>query len=351
MPDFLKSLLAEKNPNHISNHMKALTKNWKGTFIKGVFCRFLAKGYVSQTDGLLPGGFTVFMFIPKECETIRDGFKENLEMLRRFWNQDIDEETLKRLSKTDLFLPKNVHHLEIQVKTACRMLQELTIERGVASTSLSKALAFIQKRSLHIARLIERDHLLAVKIVYTLDMELQHFFKIISDHEGPMADIDEDNAHYAADQLKEWLFGLEVNRVPSIVLPLALGGGTPVLDNDKRKYSDSMGKELVIYDESKRKKVKQQGVGNQSRFRNEFVFPDWKVPPGKQYGLIFTGERIKGWTVTTGPDGRRKATCCKFQAKGICSPLCTYSHAYRDEMKPQEQQEIGARFKSIYDAL
>lgn len=135
-----KLLLAEKNPNHIANHMKALTKNWKGTFIKGPFCCFLAKGYLSQTNGLLPGRFTIFMFIPKECETICDGFKEHLEMLRRFWNQDIDEETLKHLSNTNIFLPKNVHHLEIQVEIAYRMIQELTVDHGVATTSQARPL-------------------------------------------------------------------------------------------------------------------------------------------------------------------------------------------------------------------
>lgn len=106
------------------------------------------------------------------------------------------------------------------------MIQELTVKHGVASTLLSKVLVFIQKQLAHIARLIKRDHLLAVKIVYTLDMELQHFFELISDHEGPMDKMDEDNAHYATNQLKEWLFGLEVNRVPSIILPWALGGGS-----------------------------------------------------------------------------------------------------------------------------
>ena len=197
----------------------------------------------------------------------------------------------------------------------------------MASTSLSKALAFIQKQSAHIVCLIERDHLLAVKIVYTLDMELQHFFEIISNNEGPMADMDENDAHYAADQLKEWLFGLEVNRVPSILLPASLGGSTPSLDNNKQGHKHIIGNELVVYDESKRKKTKQQTPGNQTRFCNKFVHQDWKVPPGKQYGLIFTGKRIKGWTVTTGPDGHQKATCCNFKQK-------EYAHHYAHTLTP-----------------
>jgi hypothetical protein len=47
MSDFLKSLLAEKNASHIATHMQYVTKNWKGMFIEGSFCLFLAKGYLS----------------------------------------------------------------------------------------------------------------------------------------------------------------------------------------------------------------------------------------------------------------------------------------------------------------
>lgn len=130
---------------------------------------------------------------------------------------------------------KNVHHLKIQVSIACCMTQELTIKHCVGSTLLSKALLFIQKQSAHITRLIEHDHLLAVKIVSTLDMELQHFFKLILDHEGPKEDMDKDNAHYTANQLKEWLFGFEVSRVPFIILLLALGGGNLIPNKDKRE--------------------------------------------------------------------------------------------------------------------
>jgi hypothetical protein len=82
MSDFLKSLLAEKNASHIANHLRAITRNWKGTFTEGAFCRFLAKGYISQRDSMLPGGFTLSVFIPKECEPPHDSYKENLEVLQ-----------------------------------------------------------------------------------------------------------------------------------------------------------------------------------------------------------------------------------------------------------------------------
>jgi hypothetical protein len=168
MSKFLKSLLGEKNASHISNHLRDLTKRWKGTFIEGAFCRFLAKGYVSQRDSTLPGGFTLFMFVPKECQAPRDSYRENLEVMRELWSQDIGEDTIARLAKMDLFLPKNAHHLEIQIDTVLKMLEELTVEGGCATRSLAAALNFIEEHSAQISRLLLQDSKLAIKIVSNL---------------------------------------------------------------------------------------------------------------------------------------------------------------------------------------
>jgi hypothetical protein len=45
----------------------------------------------------------------------------------------------------DLFLPKNVHHMEIQIETALKMLEEITVEEGCCTVSLKKALAFVER--------------------------------------------------------------------------------------------------------------------------------------------------------------------------------------------------------------
>lgn len=64
------------------------------------------------------GSFTLFMFIPKEYVCPRDSFKDNLDMLKQFWGQDISNNTLHQLAKTNLFLPKSAYHLKIQLATA-----------------------------------------------------------------------------------------------------------------------------------------------------------------------------------------------------------------------------------------
>jgi hypothetical protein len=135
---------------------------------------------------MIPGGFTICMFMPKECEPPRDGFKENVEQIRQLWSQKMDEYTINRLAKTDLFLSRNVHHLEIQIETCMLMLEALTVLGGGATVSLVLALAFTRQNLLLIARLTIIDALLPVKIANSLDLELHRYFTIICDHEGPM---------------------------------------------------------------------------------------------------------------------------------------------------------------------
>jgi hypothetical protein len=60
-------------------------------------------------------------------------------MLREMWGKDIGDNTLMRLAKMDIFLPRNVHHLEIQLETAMFMLEELTVRNSCATDSIKAA--------------------------------------------------------------------------------------------------------------------------------------------------------------------------------------------------------------------
>jgi len=349
--DFLKSLLSEKNASHISNHLRATVKGWKGTFIEGAFCRFLSKGFISQRENMLPGGFTIFMFIPKECEPARDGYKENMEALKELWNQDVGADTLARLAKMDLFLPKNVHHLEIQLETAMKMLDVLTVPGGCASASIYAALRFVKRNSAHISRLIGLDTMLAVKISYQLDVELQKFFSLVSDHEGDIMDIDPDDATYARDQLSLWLYGLEVNRAVTVMLPDELGGNSRAFKN----YM--IAGEVIDSDhdddhEPKKKKAKAGGTSGtgDDRSSNGHMLAAWTLPKGKSYASIFNSENLKGWPIVRQPNGPRKSLCVKFQAKGQCKVRCGFSHAYHHEIDEAVKVTIGEKFKAAYDA-
>ena len=47
--------------------------------------------------------------------------------------------------------------------------------------------------------------MLAVKIVYLLDMELRCFSQIVVEHKGELSEMASCNTHYTTDQLSSWL--------------------------------------------------------------------------------------------------------------------------------------------------
>jgi hypothetical protein len=104
----------------------------------------------------------------------------------------LEETTLRRLAKDEFFLPKTAHQLVVQLDTATKMLETLTVTNGVAVDGLKKALKFLKRNSQAISQQLTTDSNLAIKIVYLLDRELQRFFPILGDAAEDMSLMDED---------------------------------------------------------------------------------------------------------------------------------------------------------------
>lgn len=345
MPPFLKSLIGERNPSLVSNHLKSITKPMKGTFLEGAFCRFLAKGYVSQKDNLVPGGFTIFMFLPKECEKVRDGYKENVEQIRQLWSQKMDDETIDRLARTDLFACENVHHLEIQLETALLVLEHMSVPGGCATTSLYLSHRWVRRHSALIARLTKTDPLLPVRIAYLIDLELQKWFSLICDHEGPMARIRKRDANFHEEQLATWLYGIEMHKLPNVHLPAELGGQdyAPII----RQVSIESDEET---DPPKKKARKSPGSLNRTSCKGR-MNPKWKLPKGVSYDAVFTGDNLKGWPTIKNRSGQSRSVCLKFQSTGVCAIDCGFSHAYCTEIEPNAAKKITDRMKKVYASV
>lgn len=112
---------------------------------------------------MLPGGFTVFMFIPKECEAPpNSSYKEHLEVLKESWGQYMGEDTKQNLSRMDMFLPKNVDHLDPSQDCDVDAGGSHCHRDGCGVKPLRAAWRFVRQNSPHIARLISID-----KIMYT----------------------------------------------------------------------------------------------------------------------------------------------------------------------------------------
>jgi hypothetical protein len=74
--------------------------------------------------------------------------------------------------------------------------------------------------------------------MYQLDTELQKQFTIFAEHSSPMINMHRRDTVYAKEQSRHWLYGLEVNRTPSIMLPDELGGGHQHFTEHEEEESD-----------------------------------------------------------------------------------------------------------------
>jgi hypothetical protein len=167
-----------------------------------------------------------------------------------------------------------------------------------------------------------------------------------------MINLHRDDVTYAKDQLRHWLYGLEVNRTPSIMLPDELGGGHQRFVEQAEEESDD--------DASPRKKKKKKvssddaSTPNKDRYAinkrtvNDHPFPSWCLPADADYKKVFTEGALKGWPIVQQPGYPKKSLCCRFQALGHCKYRCGYAHVYHTELSAADKTATTAKFKSIY---
>ena len=177
------------------------------------------------------------MFAPKDCFSDHDGFQENYETLQILREQDLEETTLRRLAKDEFFLPKTANQIVVQLDTATKMLETLTVPNGVAVDGLRTALKFLKRNSPIISTLSKGDNKLASNVVYFLDREPQHFFRILGDATDDMSQMEDDDEFYLYDSVKSWLHKIETGQTPCVILPKILGGKNP--PSDTQPYETS----------------------------------------------------------------------------------------------------------------
>jgi hypothetical protein len=211
------------------------------------------------------------------------------------------------------------------------MLETLTVPDGVAVDELKKALKFLKKNSPAISQQLTTDSKLAIKIVYLLDRELQHFFRILGDAAADMSLMDEDDECYLHDTVKTWLPHIETGRIPTVILPKILGGESP--------------------DTQTRRPPKNDRYSNTPRIdklvpaTNPTVNPDWTIPAGRRYNEFFRGrmESVRNWPLVE--HGKRMFV--RYQATGKCNTSCRLSQKSNTRFASAQCTEITNRFREI----
>jgi hypothetical protein len=212
------------------------------------------------------------------------------------------------------------------------MLETLTVPDGVAVDGLNKALKFLKRNSPAISQQLTTDSKLAIKIVYLLDRELQHFFHILGDAAEDMSLMDEDDECYLRDTVKTWLPHIETGRIPTVILPKILGGESPDTQTRRSPQNDH---------NSSTPRIDKLVPATKPT-----VNPDWTITAGRRYNEFFRGrtESVRNWLLVE----HGKRMCVRYQATGKCNTSCRLSHKSNTRFASAQYTEITNRFREIY---
>jgi hypothetical protein len=172
-PTFLKGLMETKTSQKAIATIRSEIWEWEGLFFDGPLHRFLANGYLSR-DGNKgsPGGFTLFIFCPKNVEASLNTNKSDIALLCDYFGLDVDDDTVNHYARQGWFYPSNHYNLRVQLKTACSMMLELlTGEDSVATHGLSHILnqKCWDRYTPLLAKRFKTKNLFGAKFIYCLD--------------------------------------------------------------------------------------------------------------------------------------------------------------------------------------
>lgn len=188
--------------------------------------------------------------------------------------------------------------------------------------------------------------MLAVKIVYLLDMELRCFSQIVVEHKGELSEMASCNTHYTTDQLSSWLYGISTGRVPAVLLPISLGGHS-IMDRMSGRQQDNWDTESTRSKAQSKQKHQKPSTSEKCQI-NENILPAWYLPNRKDYAMVFCGDVLNGWPIVKNKCGHHQAICIKFHAKGHCLSTCGFSHIYHTEMDNVYKQKANDKFSAMY---
>ena len=365
-PKFLKGLMDTKTPQKAIAMIRSEIWEWEGSFFDGPFHRFLANGYLSR-DGNKgsPGGFTLFMFCPKNVEASLNTNKSDIALLRDYFDLDVDNETVNHYAKQGWFYPSNHYDLRVQLKTACAMLELLTGEGSIASHGLSHILnpARWDRYAPLLAERFKTETLFGAKFVYCLDRNLQVFFAKVSKWDS--LDPQSWDPDYLRRKAEGLLDRIDDGQTLGTILPSSIYGPA----GNKRAMEKQQEQALAGDEASPNKKVRlaispaKRAVHNvgplsttalleSAEMVNDRTVADWLLPRGAQYHDFFLSKdrSTRGWPLI---DDNRLATspapmCIRFQAIGKCREACRMSHVTAEAMPPEIKKRINERFKEAY---
>jgi hypothetical protein len=137
-------------------------------------------GYASKN---LPGGFTVFMFLPlKHHKPINK--KDQVQNIKGTFGKEgsLDDEAVNFYATLDYFVPTSLSNAETQLKMAVHLLEALTHRQGIAIGGYLWRLDIIAKHRLQMYKELAKDHMFMARFLHFLDVVFNNFCNDLAEY-------------------------------------------------------------------------------------------------------------------------------------------------------------------------
>jgi hypothetical protein len=355
---FVREAIREKKPQRALNLIseEALEAHWPGMASTSGLTELFVRGFAAPDFMETPGGFTVFMFKPREhLEEITDAEKKQ-RLQDLFGTGDLSEDTLKSFVKKDWFLPKEKSDCEDQLKVCILMMDLLTAENGISGQGYRHGLKLIQDNPVRFAREAKVDKHFYWKFLHLLDTVFQRFCEQLRDYADTEDPLLEASAYglstFQANLIDKGMGSfLDLGQTPSLSLPHSLekhtkktakktaGGSEKVSPGDSLKKTPSKKKEPLKVD---------PWISNPSPVSK------WRIPAGKTFSVLFGRgeyENQSGFPHAKHHiSGKLVPQCLGFVTRGDCArgAQCTMAHPDSSKMDPDDYDATDKRFEAVY---
>jgi hypothetical protein len=353
---FTSKLTESRDPMRSINMVRQETRLWGGSISDKSLLQFLSSGYLAPDMNQEPDGLTSLGFVPHhERHKFED--KNNIatdNMRAMFGEKTFDEDSIKRYTKKQFFLPNRIEDWSIQLIATARFIDLLTCEDGIASEAYRTAQDLYEQNEQTFRAVFQADKLMGVKILHFLDRVFQEFATDLSRFAGLENPLREASASLRGRQRNTviaTLGSLKYGVKPTISLPPGLlpgqrtGGGT-----GQGADQGSMGEGASDGT---------GGGGAQSegpRLKSVTLPEGWRVPRGKAFGDFFnprseeTRANLTGWPLTTHDrTGTQKPMCLRLMVTGKClKENCKNAHVKPTTLGPGTMDTISTRLAEIY---
>jgi hypothetical protein len=251
-----------------------------------------------------------------------------------FGEKTFDEDSIKRYTKKQFFLPTRIEDWAAQLDATARFQDLLTCKDGIVFEGYRAALDFYDQNEQTCRTTFRNDKLMGVKMLYFLDQAFQEFATDLCRYVGladPLRSAQNSLSNRQRNTVVPTLCPLKHGVKLTMSLPAGLmhsqnigGGPNPKNHHNAGMEGGNGGGE---------------GKGGDSRLKKILTLEGFKMPKGTKFGDYFNprtsnGEQGRGWPqVPHDQTGPQETVCLRLTMTGKCPrDNCRMAHMLSEDL-------------------